>query len=96
LNRLSALEPKPPPQRFEVEAPGALLYLDTKKLARFIRNLLNDWAYAHAYPSSEAWDAYLPHRLHYYNGHRPDSRLGNQVPVSRFGPGVNSVVRLHS
>ena len=37
LNRLSALEPKPPPQRFEVEAPGVLLHLDTKKLARFQR-----------------------------------------------------------
>ena len=34
LNRLSALEPKPPPKRFEVEAPGVLLHLDTKKLAR--------------------------------------------------------------
>ena len=37
LNRLSALEPKLPPKRFEVEAPGVLLHLDTKKLARFQR-----------------------------------------------------------
>ncbi len=37
LNRLSALEPKPPPRRFEVEAPGVLLHLDTKRLARFQR-----------------------------------------------------------
>jgi len=37
LNRLSALEPKPPPRRFEVKAPGVLLHLDTKKLARFRR-----------------------------------------------------------
>ena len=38
LNRLSALEPKPPPRRFEEEAPGILLHLDTKKLARFRRS----------------------------------------------------------
>jgi len=31
------LDPKPPPRRFEVEAPGVLLHLDTKKLARFKR-----------------------------------------------------------
>ena len=37
LNRLSVLEPKPPPRRFEVRAPGVLLHLDTKKLARFRR-----------------------------------------------------------
>jgi len=37
LHRLSLLEPKPPPRRFEVEAPGVLLHLDTKKLARFQR-----------------------------------------------------------
>jgi len=37
LHRLSLLEPKLPPKRFEVEAPGVLLHLDTKKLARFLR-----------------------------------------------------------
>ena len=37
LNHLSVLEPKPPPKRFEVKAPGVLLHLDTKKLARFKR-----------------------------------------------------------
>ncbi|HGY10062.1 MAG TPA: IS481 family transposase [Oceanithermus profundus] len=205
LNRLSVLEPKPPPKRFEVKAPGVLLHLDTKKLARFkrpghrvtqnrkdrnrspgwsyvfaavddhsrlaygetkdnerkeqaaafllsalryyrrmgirvravmtdnarvfqsgrfqrvlrwlgiqhkttppytprvngkverfIRTLLNEWAYAHAYPSSEARDAYLPQWLHYYNWHRPHCSLGNQAPVSRLGLSVNNVVRLHS
>ena len=35
LHRLSLLEPKPPPRRFEAEAPGVLLHLDSKKLARF-------------------------------------------------------------
>ena len=37
LNRLSVLEPKPPPGRFGVEAPGILLHPDTKKLGRFNR-----------------------------------------------------------
>jgi len=37
LHRRSLLEPKAPPQRYEVEAPGVLLHLDTKKLARFER-----------------------------------------------------------
>ncbi|WP_456476296.1 IS481 family transposase [Oceanithermus sp.] len=204
LNRLSALEPKPPPKRFEVEAPGVLLHLDTKKLARFarpghrvtgdrrraspgagydavfaavdahsrlayvevkanerkesatafllsalryyrgmgvriravmtdnarifqskrfqrvlkglgirhkttppytpkvngkverfIRTLLNEWAYAHAYPSSEVRNAYLPEWLHYYNWHRSHTSLGNRAPISRLGLNVNNVVRLH-
>ncbi len=205
LHRLSLLEPKPPPRRFEVEAPGILLHLDTKKLARFkrpghrvtqnrkdrnrspgwsyvfaavddysrvayvevkrderkesavafllsalrhyrrlgiqvsgvmtdnarifqserfqkalrwlglkhkttrpytprtngkverfIRTLLNEWAYAHAYRSSDERDAHLPKWLHYYNWHRPHSSLGNQAPVSRLGLKVNNVVRLHT
>ncbi len=205
LHRLSALEPKPPPKRFEVGAPGVLLHLDTKKLARFqrpghrvtgdrrraspgagydavyvavdahsrlayvevkanerkesavsfllsalrhyrrlgvriqavmtdnapmfrsrtfrrllkrlgirhrltppytprvngkverfIRTLLNEWAYAHAYPSSEARNAHLPEWLHYYNWHRPHTSLGNRAPISRLGLSVNNVVRLHS
>ena len=66
------------------------------KVERFIRTLLNEWAYAHAYPSSEARDAYLPQWLHYYNWHRPHTSLGNQAPVSRLGLSVNNVVRLHS
>ena len=205
LNRLSVLEPKPPPRRFEVDAPGVLLHLDTKKLARFerpghrvthnrgernrapgwsyvhaavdghsrlayvevkanerkesaaafllsalrhyrqlgvqvravmtdnarvfqsgrfqrvlrwlgirhkttppytprvngkverfIRTLLNEWAYAHAYRSSDERNAHLPEWLHYYNWHRPHSSLGNQAPISRLGLSVNNVVRLHS
>lgn len=37
LNRLSALEIKPPPQRYQHENPGDLLHLDIKKLGRFER-----------------------------------------------------------
>jgi transposase InsO family protein len=35
LNRLCALEPAPPVQRYEHEHPGDLLHLDIKKLGRF-------------------------------------------------------------
>ena len=65
------------------------------KVERFIRTLLNEWAYAHAYRSSDERDAHLPKWLHYYNWHRPHSSLGNQAPVSRLGLQVNNVVRLH-
>ena len=37
LNRLEALDPKPPVQRYEHEQPGELVHLDTKRLARFRR-----------------------------------------------------------
>jgi len=37
LNRLSMLDPKPPVRRYEHAAPGAMLHLDIKKLARFHR-----------------------------------------------------------
>jgi transposase InsO family protein len=37
LNRLEALDPKPPVQRYEHESPGELVHLDTKRLARFRR-----------------------------------------------------------
>jgi transposase InsO family protein len=35
LNRLSALEPAPPVQRYERERPGELIHIDIKKLGRF-------------------------------------------------------------
>ena len=37
LNRLAALEPARPENRYEYQAPGDLLHLDTKKLGRFER-----------------------------------------------------------
>lgn len=37
LNRLEALDPKPPVQRYEHETPGELVHLDTKRLVRFRR-----------------------------------------------------------
>ena len=37
LGKLNWLDPKPPPRRYERQAPGELIHLDTKKLARFWR-----------------------------------------------------------
>ena len=37
LNRLTALEPAPPPRRYTHQAPGDMLHLDVKKLGRFSR-----------------------------------------------------------
>jgi transposase InsO family protein len=37
LGRLSALEPKPPVQRYERERPGDMIHLDIKKLGRIVR-----------------------------------------------------------
>ena len=65
-------------------------------LERFIRTLLNEGAYTYAYPSSEARNAYLPEWLHFYNWHRPHTRLVDHAPVSKLGLGVNNVVKLQS
>ena len=35
LGRLDALEPKPPVQRYEYDAPGGMIHIDMKKLGRF-------------------------------------------------------------
>jgi transposase len=37
LGRLTALEPKPPPRRYQRQHPGELIHLDIKKLAGFER-----------------------------------------------------------
>ena len=37
LNRLAALEPAPPPRRYERQHPGELIHIDIKKLGRFER-----------------------------------------------------------
>ena len=35
LNKLSALEPAPPPRRYEREQPGEMIHIDIKKLGKF-------------------------------------------------------------
>ena len=52
-------------------------------MERFIRTLLNEWAYAHVYQSSEEREVYPPQWLHDCSWHRHYSSVGNQAPISR-------------
>lgn len=53
------------------------------KAERFIRTLLNEWAYHRAYTHSRWRARALPAYLVYYNFERPHSALGGHPPASR-------------
>ncbi len=53
------------------------------KAERFIRTMLNGWAYAAIYRSSAERTAALDGWLFHYNHRRRHSALGHQPPVSR-------------
>ena len=53
------------------------------KAERAIQTLLNEWAYARAYQSSEHRSRALASYLRWYNRRRPHSSLGNRPPISR-------------
>jgi transposase InsO family protein len=53
------------------------------KAERFIRTLLDGWAYAAIYRSSAARSAALPGWLDFYNHRRPHGSLSHQAPMSR-------------
>jgi len=63
------------------------------KAERFIRTLLQDWAYARLYPNNDARAAGLEPFLEGYRS-RPSTALGGHAPMCRFGvnylPGSNS------
>lgn len=59
----------------------------------FIQTLLREWAYAYAYPNSDARTLELPFWIRHYNFQRPHSATENRPPVSRLGFTVNNVVR---
>jgi len=63
------------------------------KAERFIQTLLREWAYAYAYPDSDARAAELPFWIRHYNFHRLYSATGNNPPATRLGFGLNNVVR---
>ena len=52
------------------------------KVERFIRTLKDEWAYAHAWPSSRARSRALASFLRYYNRRRPHGSLGDRPPIS--------------
>jgi transposase InsO family protein len=53
------------------------------KAERFIRTLLNGWAYATIYHSSRERTAALDDWLWHYNHHRRHAALGHQPPITR-------------
>ncbi len=53
------------------------------KVERFIRTLKEEWAYAHAWPSSQQRSRALGSFLRYYNRRRPHSSLGDRPPIGR-------------
>jgi transposase InsO family protein len=62
------------------------------KAERLIQTLLNEWAYAQIYGSSDERAAALPLYLQRYNYRRPHGSLGHQPPASR----LNNLVRNYS
>jgi len=66
------------------------------KAERFIQTTLREWAYAHAYPTSDHRADQLPVWLHRYNWHRPHGSLQSKIPISRLGLTENNLLRLHS
>jgi transposase InsO family protein len=54
------------------------------KAERFIRTLLNGWAYAAIYASSHERTAALDGWLWHYNHHRRHSAIGRQPPITRL------------
>jgi transposase InsO family protein len=58
------------------------------KAERFIQTLLNEWAYARVYGSSDERTAALPLFLERYNFRRPHGSLGKKAPAAR----VNNLV----
>ena len=66
------------------------------KAERFIQTALREWAYAHAYHTSDQRAAELPHWLHRYNWHRPHGGLKSNTPISRLGLAEDNLLTLHS
>ena len=66
------------------------------KAERFIQTALREWAYAHAYPTSDRRAAELPVWLHRYNWHRPHGGINSLTPISRLGLDRDNLLRLHS
>ena len=53
------------------------------KAERFIRTLLDRWAYAEVYPTEHDRARALPHALHTYNHNRPHRALAGRTPLQR-------------
>ena len=54
------------------------------KAERFIRTMLNGWAYGRIYASSQERQRALQPWLHFYNHRRPHGATGHQPPITRL------------
>jgi len=54
------------------------------KAERFIRTMLDGWAYGAIYGSSRERTQALDGWLYYYNHHRPHQAIGRQTPITRL------------
>jgi transposase InsO family protein len=54
------------------------------KAERFIRTMLDGWAYGAIYGTNRERTAALDGWLHHYNHHRPHSAIGRQPPITRL------------
>jgi len=66
------------------------------KAERFIQTALTEWAYAQAYPNSDARAAELPIWMHRYNWHRPHGGIKYKTPISCLDLTEDNLLRLHS
>lgn len=66
------------------------------KAERFIQSALREWAYAHAYDTSDQRAKELPRWTHRYNWHRPHGGIQSETPISRLGLNRNNLLRLHT
>jgi transposase InsO family protein len=66
------------------------------KAERFIQSALREWAYGHAYCTSEQRARALPHWTHFYNWHRPHHGIGCLPPISRLSSSQKNLLTLHT
>lgn len=65
------------------------------KAERFIKTVLNEWAYAYTFHNSADRAASLPAWTHQYNWHRPHASLNHQPPISRAALDDNNLLTHH-
>ena len=66
------------------------------KAERFIQSALREWAYGHAYASSDQRRIALPAWNHFYNWHRPHHGINLKPPVSRLLVPRKNLLTLHT
>ena len=68
---------------------------DNGKVERFVQTSLREWAYVHAYLTSDHRAHKLPNWLRHYNWHRPHHSLKSNPPISRLRLTTDNLLRLH-